>query len=259
MASLHEVLAVEGDLRKTATTVRDEAMAVFKGKVDLFTETVTTTAYFDNDEAARLDGSETSALTTTVGQKLTWVAEMMTRYLDAYLQKEATNQTANADVVLDDRVFLTAVPVTALLGMEQILKDLRDTYAAIPTLKPGPVWQLDQERGKGVYRARDPEITFITKKTVRPVVMSPATDKHAAQIEKVPEDIKIAKRAKSTWSGTLSVTDKAELLDRLDRLIQAFKQARMRANCVDVVSGQMGAAVFAYLHGELSDYKPLTR
>jgi hypothetical protein len=248
MAHLHEVLAVEGDLRKTASTVREEAIGVFKNKIDLFTEIVTETKYFEDEDAAKLDGSETSAMTTTVQDKLDWIGQNVAKYLDAYLQKETTNQSANADVVVDNVVLLKNVPVTALLGMEQILKELRDLFIVIPTLKPGPVWIADEDRGKGVYRARDAEVNYITKKTIRPVILSPATDKHPAQIEKVPEDTKIAKKSKYTWSGVLSVADKAELLDRLDNLIQAFKQARQRANNAEVANVHMGKVVFDYLY-----------
>ena len=124
MAHLHETLAVETDQRKVAAQVREETTAVFKNKQELFVETVKELRYFDEDEAAKLNADEVVAMTTTVTEKLDWLREIQARYLDTYLQKEASNQNARADVILNDAVFLSDVPVTALLGMEKYLKDL---------------------------------------------------------------------------------------------------------------------------------------
>lgn len=254
MAHLHEILAVETDQRKVAAQVREETTAVFKNKQELFVETVKELRYFDEDEAAKLNADEVVAMTTTVTEKLDWLREIQARYLDTYLQKEASNQNARADVILNDAVFLSDVPVTALLGMEKYLKDLRNVFVSIPTLRPGAVWEADPKFASLVYRARDKEVVYITKKTVRAVILTQATDKHPAQIEKVPEDVKVAKRLTTTWSGFLTSHHKAALLGRVDQLIQAFKQARQRANETDIVVREMGADVFGFLYQDFQDY-----
>jgi hypothetical protein len=247
MSKLHEILAVEGDLKKTATVVLDEAKNTLAKKPDHFLKTATVTKYFDENDI-KLNTDEYKALVTTVGDKLEYVGEMVTRYYDAYLQKEATNQHAKADVVIDGNVFLTDVPVVVLLGMETKLKELRDVYEAIPTLRPGPVWEIDPNEGKGVYRAKHDEKRFLTKKTRKAFVKSPATDKHPAQVETIDEDVAVAERVVTTWSSMLSVTEKSLLLDRLDNLIQAFKKARQRANEAEIVPAEMGKKIFTYLH-----------
>jgi hypothetical protein len=175
---------------------------------------------------------------------------MVSRAFDAYLQKEATNQTATADVVVDGKVFLAKVPVVVLLGMEQKLKELRDIYEAIPTLRPGPVWEPDVGQ-TGVYRAKHDEDRFLTKKERKVLVKVPATDKHPAQVETIDEDVIVAKRSVTTWSSMYSVNDKSHLMDRLDTLIQAFKKARQRANEAEIVQREMGQKIFAYLHNSV--------
>jgi len=250
MAKLHEILAVEGDLRGTAATVIEEASGTFDKRPTHFLQIETATKYLD-DKDRQLDSTEHKKLETTVAEKLNYVGEMVARYYDAYLQKESTNQTAKATVEVNGKPFLTDVPVVVLLGMEQRLKELRDCYEKIPTLQPGPTWERDVNMAIGVYRSRHPEERLVTKKTKRALELSPATDKHPAQVMALDEDIPVAKRTVTTWSGMLSVYDKSMLLDRIDALIQAFKRARMRANDATLIERKMGEQIFTYLHGPL--------
>jgi hypothetical protein len=251
MARLHEILAVEGDLRSTADTVIKEAAGTFDKRAQHFLQTQTSTQHFDEKDKERLDSTEYKKMETTVSEKLAYVAEMVTRYYDAYLQKEATNQKATATVEIDGQAFLENVPVVVLLGMEQRLKELRDTYEQIPTLQPGPTWERDVTMQFGVYRSRHPEERLVTKKIRTPFIMYEATDKHPAQVTALDEDKPVAKRIVTTWSGMLSVHEKSLLLDRVDALIQAFKRARQRANEEKLVERDMGKKIFAYLHGPL--------
>jgi len=247
MGKLHELLAVEGDLKKTASVVLEEAKNTLAKKPDHFLQTATATRYF-NEASANLNTDEFKSLITTVDAKLEYVGEMVARAFDAYLQKEATNQTAVADVIVDGKVFLSKVPVVVLLGMEQKLKELRDMYEAIPTLRPGPVWEIDPSSQAGVYRAKHDEDRFLTKKERKVLVKVPATDKHPAQVETIDEDVIVAKRSVTTWSSMYSVNDKSHLMDRLDTLIQAFKKARQRANEAEIIDRDMGSKIFSYLH-----------
>jgi hypothetical protein len=250
MAKLHEILAVEGDLRSTADTVLKEAAGTFDKRPEHFIQREVAVEHFAEGDKT-LDTREHKKMETTVAEKLDYIGEMLTRAYDAYMQKEATNQTARATVEVDGKPFLENVPVVVLLGMEQRLKELRDVYEQIPTLQPGPHWETDKSMRIGVYRARDPEVRFITKKTKRAFVMYEATDKHPAQVQALDEDVPVAKRTTHVWSGMLSVYDKSLLLDRVDTLIQAFKRARQRANEAELVERHMGKQIFQYLHGPL--------
>lgn len=250
MAKLHEILAVEGDLRSTATAVIEEAGGTFDKRPAHFIQTETATTHFDKAEE-HLDTTEHKKMETTVAEKLLYIGDMVTRYYNAYLQKESTNQTAKATVEVAGQPFLADVPVVVLLGMEQRLKELRDMYGKIPTLQPGPNWERDRTMVVGVYRSQHAETRFVTRKTKRAFTLSPATDKHPAQVTALDEDVPIAKRTVTTWSGMLSVHEKSLLLDRVDTLIQAFKRARQRANDATLIERDMGKQIFDYLHGPL--------
>lgn len=250
MPKLHEILAVESGLQTAAKKINEETIKTFGKKDEHFVETVTQVVHFD-EENTKLDTNETKAMVTTVFDKLLYTTQPNVRALDAYLQKEATNQIAKADVVIDDKVIAADVPATVLLGLETKLTELRLVYEAIPTLAPGPTWKLDASKRKegGVYRSELPDVTFRTKKTVKPIIMAPATEHHPAQVQAVNEDVPIAKITKQHWSGMISPAEKSDLLERIDMLLRAIKKARQRANAATVVKRAIGKDLFAFIHG----------
>lgn len=249
MGKLHEVLAVEGDLAGTAKKILDEARDTFAKKPNHFLAATSKTTYFD-DANANLNTTESTAMVTTVDDKLDYVSPIVSRYWDAYATKEVTNQVASADIVVDGKVLVKGMPATVLLGMETKLKELRSVYEAIPTLQPGVIWERDPEAGADVYRSRDPETRFVTKNTLVPVELSPATKEHKAQVQAVAQDIPVAKREVSHQSGMLSPADKSDLLERIDTLIRAVKKARQQANSVEAVQVEgFGQKLFTYING----------
>jgi hypothetical protein len=248
MAKLHELLAVEDGLQSVAKKINEETVNTFHKKDEHFVETTKETLYFDAEEASRLNTTETSAMVTTVVDKLAYSVTANVRAWDAYLQKGVTNCKALADIVVDSTTLVKDVPGTVLLGMETKLTELRNVYAAIPTLAPGPTWEKDSDAGRGVYRAQAPDIAFRTKKTIKPVVMAQATEHHPAQVQAVSEDVSVARIITSRKSGMMTSADKSELLARLDRLLRAVKRARQRANGAEVEKVQMGKVLFDYLH-----------
>lgn len=244
---LHEVLAVESGLQTTAKKINEETIKTFGKKDEHFIETVKSVSHFAEDDQ-KLDTSESKAMVTTVAEKLAYNAGPNIKALDAYLQKEATNQKAHADVVVDDVTLAAGVPATVLLGLETKLSELRAVYDAIPTLAPGPTWELDPSRKAGVYKSSHPDTTFRTKRNIRPIELSPATQHHPAQVQAVQEDVPVAKITTQTWSGMMTPANKSELLSRLDKLIRAVKRARQRANNTEVEKGAIGKKLFDYIH-----------
>lgn len=255
MPKLHEILAVEGDLAGTAKKLLDETRDTFAKKPTHFLASVEKTSYFDEVKAENLNKTEHSAMTTTVGDKLAYIAPALARYYDVYAAKESTNQTATADVVLPSgATFLKAIPATVLLGMETKLKELRAVYEAIPTLAPGVSWKADPDAGYGVYKAEHAEQRFVTEKSLVPVVMAPATDKHPAQVQAVTQDLPVAKKEIFAQSGMLSPADKSDALGRIDTLIRSVKEARQRANAAEAVKvTAFGSAIMDFINGDLVD------
>jgi hypothetical protein len=248
MGKLHEVLAVEGDLAGVAKKVVDEATVTFSKRADHFLESATKLEYFSAEDA-HLNNTESKAMVTTVFDKLKYIVDPVSKFYDAYYVKGATNQIAQSDVTLNGKVLFSNVPVSVLLGMETKLKELRKMYESIPTLAPGVFWEKDPTKNPGIYRNREDETRLVTKKNIRPIVMAPATDKHPAQIEKVSEDMPVATKKVSNWSGMLSPSDKSKLLQRIDDLIRAVKAARQKGNSTDAVDASgFGKGIFDFIH-----------
>ncbi len=249
MAKLHEVLAVESGLQTAAKKINEETIKTFGKKDEHFVETTRVVSHFA-EEDQKLDTVENKAMVTTVLDKLIYNAGPNIRALDAYLQKEATNQKAAAAIVVGDKTLAEDVPATVLLGLETKLAELRLVYEAIPTLAPGPTWNLDlAARGNGgVYAAANPDVTFRTKKTIKPITLSPATEHHPAQVQAITEDVPVAKIVTTHKSGMVTSAQKSALLERVDQLLRAVKRARQRANGTEVVKPTIGATLFDFIH-----------
>lgn len=253
MAKLHEILAVEKGLQTTAKQTNAETMKTFNAKDAHFVGTVKQIRHFDENEK-NLNTDEFKDMVDTVFSKLAYNAGPNIRAWNAYYQKEATNQKATADIVMDDAaggplVLVPGVPATVLLGLETKLAELKTVYDAIPTLAPGPSWVPDPARGKGVWRSEHPDKTFRTRKTVKPIVMSPATPQHPAQVQAVQEDVPVAEITVQSWSGMITTAQKSDLLSKIDRLLRAVKQARQRANATEAVKGEIGKVLIDFIHG----------
>ena len=249
MSKLHELLSVEPDLEGKAKKILRETVQVFSKKPALFMGSLRTYKPFVEDGIDYPE--ERQDLTTTVYEKISYTSKNIAKYFDAFLQKEATNQNACADLVVDGVTIAEKVPATFLLGMESRLRTLREMYNAIPTLAVGTEWKEDESKGKGVWVCAHPEETLKSVRTVKSKVLYEATEHHPAQIDKWEEAENVGKYTKIVWSGMLTPAQKSELLERVDNLIQAVKKARQQANCAEVVNRSIGENIFNYiLHGK---------
>jgi hypothetical protein len=246
MSKLHELLAVEGDLHGIAKKMMDETIKTF-GKPEHFQGYHKHLEMFNEEEQGKVVADEYKEMVTTVPDKLEYLGKSVANYFDAVLQKEATNQNAKADLVIDGVVIGTDVPATFLLGLENKMKELRNVLEAAPTLPPGNAWEKDETLGNGVYRLVNPVVTMKTAKQIQHKVLYQATDKHPAQIEKWDEQVNVGKYITNVQNGMLSPADKSRILGKCDKLIQAVKKARMQANNTDVVSATIGEKIFDFI------------
>ena len=245
-ASLHSLLAVEGDLEGAHKRILEETKVTFTKKADHFMGSHRKLEMFVEDGITYPE--EHKKIDTTVQEKLDYMADTEIRYFDALLQKERTNQNAVADVVVDGNTIATAMPATFLLGMETRLKHLRSVYEVIPTLQPGIEWDKDESQGKGIYKTKHTAEKLKTETIIEPVVLYEATKEHPAQVKEVSKVNTVGKYVTTNWSGMITPAEKSILLAKIDKLIRAFKQARQRANATEVVKISIGAELFAYIN-----------
>lgn len=243
---LHELLAVEGDLDGAHKKILEETRVTFTKKQDHFMGQHRKLEMFVEDGINYPE--EHKAIDTTVQEKLDYMKKTEIRYFDAMLQKEATNQTARADLVIDGITIGSSLPATFLLGMETRLKYLRSAYEVIPTLQPGVEWEKDASQGHSIYKIAKPTEKLKTETIIEPVVLYKATKEHPAQIKEVSKVITVGKYILTSWSGMITPAEKSALLEKIDKLIRAFKQARQRANTTEVVKTSIGKELFAYIN-----------
>lgn len=247
MGKLHEILAVEADREGLFRSLLAETAVVFSKKQNIFQGAIRELKFNEGEDG--LDTTEHLKIETTVGDKLEYLSKAVINYLDVVLQKDKANQAAVADIEIDGEVIATGLPAVNLLGLEAKLKKIREVYMSIPTLQVGVAWEKDENLGKGVFRNKHAEIKAKTAKRIRSAVLYEATKEHPAQIDKWNEDVPVGKITTQNFSGMLSSKAKSEILGRLDKLIQSVKQARMRANMVEVQDARIGAELVSFIHG----------
>jgi hypothetical protein len=248
MAKLHELLAVEGQLKGQAQATRTDLKATLEKKRHLFEKKVVT--FHPNEENAQTVTEQQSDLQSTVPKELEWIAGIWSKALDVSFQVAEANRWALADVTLDDgTVLLKQVPATALLELEKRAAEIQELVSAIPTLDPAKGFRPDPDQGNYVYRARD-VVKKRTKKVPRVITLAPATEQHPAQAQVINEDAEIGTITEQEWCALLTPAEKGDMLERAEALRRAIKQARQRANDVPLDTTKMpavGAALFGYV------------
>jgi len=245
---LHEILAVVGSLDGAKDKIIAEAQNTFTKKPAHFMGWHKKLEMHD-EERKQEEIEENQAIVTTVMDKLDYMKQSCSRFYDAKLQKETGGQLAKADIIIDDQVLASDVPVYFLLELEKELKQLRAVYDSIPTLAPGVEWKKAEDIGKGIWRAANKLQKTKTEKSIQHKIIVPATKEHPAQIREWNEDKVVGMYITDTWSGMLSPAEKSILLDRFDKLLRAVKKARQRANGTEVPKVTIGSAIFSYIHG----------
>ena len=195
------------------------------------------------NKAMEKDQQELRPLTTTVFETVQYALKYWADAENVRASKNATNQLAKADLELDGKVLATEVPVDELMGLEDRLSKLKAFFTQAPSLDASKTWVPAPEVGKiGAYGS--PE-TYSTKtaKVMTPVVLAAATDKHPAQVKESTADVVVGMFTTKIWSGAMTTQQKADVLALLDKLTVAAKQARNRANTVEVVHNTIGNVI----------------
>lgn len=94
-----------------------------------------------------------------------------------------------------------------------------------------------------------PQTSKRTEKDTLHKVLTQATDKHPAQIEKWTVDVPVARIETTHVSGMWTPAKKAEVLARVDKLLNAVKKSRQMANTVETQKLKVGGKIINYILG----------
>lgn len=248
MGKLHELAAVDNDMRGLYDKIKNEGIATFKNRLDHFSGMQRTYKSEVDDDYAR--DPEVKRLVTTVPAKLDYIEQQLAKVLDAQYQKEKTNTQAMSNIIVveedgTETLIAENIPVVFLVQLEKKLVELRNqVYGVIPTLDPTRDWEWDEQQG--FYVDREPRKRVTRKKVINHVKFQP-TDKHPGQAELVTIDETCGYYNQVNMSGMVTPKKKSELLAKLDRLIHGVKTARARANDTETIDEKISKKLFNYL------------
>jgi hypothetical protein len=243
MTQLNQLLAIEkGVQAKTTRTLTDVHRAI---QNEGLTSGMTRTYEPRNEDGDELP-AESVQVQLTVQQANQQVAGVLARLFDVRAAKDFTNARAGADVEVDGVLLVENAPPPQLLFLEKQLVDLRTYIDKLPTLDPAYVWHEDDSAGGGVYRS-DPEVTVRRVETLHNHVRYEATDKHPAQVDVYKTQDPAGDWTVTRFSGAIPRGHKEQMLARVDAVLEAVKFAREKANQIEVVDQQVGAAILGYI------------
>lgn len=234
MGKLHELLAVEETVQHASSKLLAETNEKFHKHTEFLTGTTRTLTRLGSepgDRALEAAARREKTLPTNVQATLGYIFPYVTKALDVKLQKHCTNQVAKADILLNGSVLMKDVPVDFLLDLEKTIPQWRNLFQSMPTLDPSKDWI---EVSKGQWRVKEPTRTAQTEKVMHPVIMVEATEKHPAQVKESTKDIVVGTFEDVHFSGAATSQQKADVLALCDQLLVAVKEARMRANSVEI-------------------------
>eukprot|EP00697_Spironema_sp_BW2_P013660 gnl/Spiro4/3869_TR1912_c0_g1_i1.p8 gnl/Spiro4/3869_TR1912_c0_g1~~gnl/Spiro4/3869_TR1912_c0_g1_i1.p8 ORF type:complete len:245 (-),score=42.56 gnl/Spiro4/3869_TR1912_c0_g1_i1:18474-19208(-) len=174
-------------------------------------------------------------------------AAILTELFDVTATKDLANCTANANIVVGDKVLVEKVPVTYLLFLEKRLVDIHTFVKKLPVLDPAFDWRFDNARSCWVT---SPVKSVKNKKVMKNHVKAQATQFHPEQVEIFHEEKIIGTWETTRLSGALEAKRVRAILDRVEELQKAVKVAIQAANMQEAIPQQVGKTVFAYLFGK---------
>ena len=241
MPKLNQILAIEKGVK---TRVYAELTDLHKATQKPALMNGFHKTYHPKDEEGETYPPEHQKVQHNHGDVIKRIATILTELFDITATKDWANCTAKADVVVDGKVLLSAVPATYLLFLEKQLSDLHTFFAKMTELNPAEDWSSDPS--SGLYKT-NPTQTQRTKKVQRPIVLYDATEHHPAQTQLINEDVVAGHWNTVKFSGAIPAPEKKAVLERIEKLANAVKFAREEANGLNVDQKQIAKEVFDYL------------
>src|SRR5574337_820052 len=224
MAKLNQIVAVEKGLKaRTATAITKiyhdlQKPALFAGL---------SKTYQPKDEEGDKLPAERQLVQLRVDDQLKLAGERLTQLFDVVLTTDSANTQALGTVKVGDAVLLENAPVPFLLFLEKQLLDMRTILSKLPVTDPSELWNVDHATGE--YRT-DAVQTTRTRKVPRVLEKAPATERHPAQTEVYMIDEVVGTWSTTRLSGAVQEVRRTELVDRINRVIDAVKFAVEEAN-----------------------------
>lgn len=248
MPKLHQILAVEADIRNQATK---DLTAIYHDiqKAELLQGL--TKDYQPVKEDGEKHPTERKALAVRAKEKLSDAQKILQRQFDIVATRDVTNCGARADLVLEDGTVLAKqLPSMYLLWLEKKLEELHAVVMKLPTLSADVRWQW--EPNQNCYTNADEIKQRSTSKIDDVLVLYNATKEFAAQTAKITKDVTAGHWTTKLFSGALPIPDVKAFKERVEALAKAVKMAREAANQVEIVETKVGGPILDFVFGNLT-------
>lgn len=241
MRKLNQVLAIEKGIKTKAYSRLSELHKITQ-KHEL-TDGFTKTYQPLREDGNRLPG-ESKKVQIDADAVFKEITGLFVELFNVTAQKDAANQSAKADLIVDGQVLIKDCPPTYLLFLKKQLTDLDAFISKFVELKPDVNWVLDGATG---LHKSEPVTTHRTEKVQEAIVKYPATPEHPAQTEMTTRDTIVGHWTTTYFSGALPKIRKNQLVERIQKLLNAVKEALETANMAPAAESTAGNAFFSYL------------
>lgn len=242
MPKLHQILAIESGTR---TQTQKDITAAHHGLQKREMLQGIERKYQPLNEDGELLPPERTLLQTRVPEVIQQTVAIWQKVYDIIATRDFANLEARADVVVGSNVILKDVPATHLLWLEKKLADVHTFVCKLPILPADTEWKWDETQQ--CYRNAQEIKTVRTQKIAYPLVLSPATKEHPAQVEKEFKDEIVGHWITHKFSGAIKRTQVTEMKERVEELQKAVKFAREQANAVEVKNKEVGKAILSFV------------
>lgn len=198
---------------------------------------------------------------TTVSEKLGWLVDTNKEYIDAIFSQEATNASGSprADLTVDGEN-LGNYSSLELLRLKSILENgtLTDMYSNIPVRDDDKEWadcSSEQYQGRQIFEG--PLLSGVRKSVMKEtfILQDPNIAKlqdsarYTPQVSQKDTIIELGDYTHQRFTGEWSHRQRAELLRRRTKLLNAVIEALKVANdCLSISSEMTAQKLFGYLH-----------
>lgn len=221
--------------------------------------------YTPNDGTVDVPGKRKNDLVvTTVDEKLKYLVETSTDYIDALFSQERTNATGKAQAELSvDGVSFGTYSSLELLRLKNVLEGngLETMYANIPVRSDAEEWYSSQDAQyseRAIFEQKKQELTNKTTEKEQYIVEDPNVQAALAAGKQLNYQPQMASRDTvkilgeetfQRFSGEYSQKQRADILRRRTKLVTAVVEALKIANDAEAVASEMTSAkLFGYLH-----------
>ena len=254
----HQLLAVEQDINSKTNGIIKETLILLNRGAAFDEHHKSYTPFEEGDKD--IPEKDEKLMVTTVDERIAYTSKSIVNQINILASKEKTNQIAKANIVIKDdegkvvETIAEDVPVSALLQLEKKMQEYRKIYEAMPTFNTEKHWiKGTNTLGVECYIIKDNEKKIRTRTETTTTMVDQNPIKGSDKYPLIPEKVQITKPVGEyetvVKTGKISPKQKADTINRLDKVIKAIKFARTEANSVEVVEMNFGKTLVDYING----------